>query len=261
MEKDKTVANLKAAEDNNISAFPKMIVLEYSPSIGEALCYLLLSFGIKGIPAVNRDKALAELKNNPDIKMGIIDIDNKQAQGFKFISDLRKIDKISRFMVIAHTASAYKLIEPQLIRIGAIGCILKPFDENKTFLSLKNILSKIYFAGKEKRNHIRISPHPDELLRVHIRIKSCPSLIHGKILNISMGGMAVDLLHPPEAVFLRNDTYIPKIEFMLNFKQVHVSGIIVLTRGNIIAIRFRRLGGRNKWTIAHYIFKKINEAA
>jgi len=260
MEKDNPLINPNVIQNNNYSAFTKILVLEYSPEVGEALCYLLLSFGIKGISVINRDIALSTIKENTDIKMGIIDIDNKQAQGLKFISDLRKINNMSSFKVIAHTASTYKQIEPQLIRIGAVGYISKPFSGNKTFISLKNILSKIYFAGKEKRRHIRISPDPDELLRAHLRIKSYPALIHGKIINISLGGMAIDLLHPPARSFLKNTTYIPKIEFTLIFKRVHVSGIIVLTRGNIVAIHFHRLSGRNKWIIARYIFKKINSS-
>jgi hypothetical protein len=145
-----------------------------------------------------------------------------------------------------------------MTQLGVLGLLLKPFDQGETAHQLKNILSKIYFPGTEKRHHIRIRPDPGDLVRVHFKLKLYPHLVYGKILDISIAGMAVDLLKPPPRAFLTEGSFIPHLLFSLDCKQINASGIIKVERGKIIIINFYHLKPRVKNIIAGYIFKRIS---
>jgi CheY-like chemotaxis protein len=237
----------------------KMIILERNPELGKSLCYLLISFGIKGIPVCSREAALDACKWDAEIGMGIIDVDNKEVEGTQFIEEIKKIRHEKNFKIILHSASSMENIKENLVGPGIVGFIPKPFDEDATFNHIKNILSKIYFTGKEKRSHIRVKPDPDELLRVHFRCKLYSGLLFGRIININLNGIAIELLKSPSHEILKEGTPLPKIQFNLDYKEITAQGIIILERGMIIVVRFLSLSKRAKNIIARYIFKRISE--
>ncbi|MBN2443954.1 MAG: response regulator [Spirochaetales bacterium] len=236
----------------------EIIVLERTKELGNALALLLVTFGLKGIPVCSRAEAMDALQHYPDIQCGIIDIDNKSTEGLEFIADIRGNDLYKDIKIIIHTAQKINKIESTLIQLGVLGSIFKPFEETRTLHQLKKILSSIYFFGAEKRSHIRIRPEPDEIARVHFLIKYYPHLIYGKILDISMGGMALDLLKSPPAAYVKEGISIPQLLFTLDCKQISASGIIKLVRGKLIVIHFHPLQNNAKTAIARYIFKRIS---
>ena len=148
-----------------------------------------------------------------DIRFGIIDIDNKSTEGIRFIKQIRQDSLYKDFKIIVHTAQKIKQIQSKMVHLGVLGSIMKPFEETKTCNQLKEILAKVYFSGTEKRHHIRIKPDADELARVHFLLKFYPHLLYGKVLDISMAGMAVELLKSPPKVYIREGVRIPQLFF------------------------------------------------
>ena len=61
-----------------------ILVVESSPATRESLCYALLSFGVKGIPAATRDAAWEAIEATPDLEGAIVDIDNKDVEGARW---------------------------------------------------------------------------------------------------------------------------------------------------------------------------------
>lgn len=234
------------------------IVLERTQELGKDLSLLLLTFGLKGIPVCTRQEALEVLKRYNTIKFCIIDIDNKSTEGIRFIKEVRQDAHYKDLKIIVHTIQKINQIQLKMPQLGVLGSLLKPFEQTKTSFQLKRILSKIYYPGTEKRHHIRIRPDPDDLVRVHFKLKIYPHLIYGKILDISIAGMAVELLKSPPRVFLKEGTFIPHLLFSLDYKQINAPGVIKLERGKIIIINFHQLGASAKNVIARYIFKRIS---
>ncbi|MBN2531536.1 MAG: response regulator [Spirochaetales bacterium] len=234
------------------------IVLEHSLKLGKDISLLLLTFGIKGLPVCTLHEALEAIKRFDTIKFCIIDIDNKSTEGVRFIQEIRQDEHYKDLKIIVHTIQKINQIQSKMAQFGVLGLLSKPFEPAKTSNQIKQILSKIYFPGAEKRHHIRIRPDPDDLIRVHFKLKLYPALVYGKILDISITSMAIELLKSPPRAFLKEGTYIPRLLFSLDYKQISASGIIKLERGKIIIINFHQLVSRAKNTIAGYIFKRIS---
>jgi len=234
------------------------IVTESSKSIRYLVSYMLLSFGIKGIPIKNYKETLEYLKNNRDISGIIVDIDNKDVEGIKLVQYLRENDDTKEIKVIVHTVKTSKDFVVKMAELGIAGYLLKPFEEKQTYKKLQKILSNLedHYTG---RKHIRVKPEPDELLRLHFRIPGYQKLLSGKIVDISMGGVAVELFNLPEKQILFPGKIIPALNFVVGTRQLSPSGEVVLQKGNLTAIKFIKMGNEDKNNLARFIFKRVSQ--
>jgi CheY-like chemotaxis protein len=233
------------------------LVTDKNISTRNSLCYILLSLGIKGIPVSNYEEAISKLNKYIDIGAIIVDVDNKDIDGIKLIYALRHKYAGKQICIIINTINTSRKFVTELIDLGINGYLLKPFSIEKATKSLKNIFSSYNPYMKEKRQHIRIQPDPDELLRLYFRMPYYSKLISGKIRNLSMGGVATELYSSPPSKILKPNTHIPEIVFSINTKQLTPSGIVTIYEGRILAIRFQALSLSDKFALARYIFNKI----
>jgi len=234
----------------------KILIVEQSQDLAREFSYLLISYGVQGITVCNRLAALELLKTQDDIKLGIIDVDNNEVEGLQLIEDIY-IKEENGFRFIIHTVSLKDNLPEQLNNKNIIGIIQKPFEYGRVEAALKIIFSSINFPDIDKRTHIRITPDKNDLLRISFKIKGYSHLICGKIVNLSLGGVAVELLNPVDIDQLEQGTMIPILEFALNCRLITVGGMISVKRGKLIAIRFGALNRDTRNSLAKYIFKRI----
>jgi two-component system chemotaxis response regulator CheY len=232
------------------------LVVEGSFSAREALCYLLLSFGIRGIPASTRSAAWSLIEET-EIQGAIIDIDSQEVEGTRLIAELRENQKTRGLPVIVHTVQASKDFVLRMIESGIVGYLLKPFREDTAHAKLASILAKLADHNTQRR-HIRVKPDPQELIRVHFRLPGYSALVPGKIIDISIGGIAVELLNTPDPGNLKVGTRIGKLQFSLGSRELTPSALIVLYKANLLAMRFETLVAADKTALERYIFKRIS---
>jgi len=231
------------------------LVFEDSEPVRESLCCTLLAFGIKGIPAATRAEAEGILARNPDIQGALVAIDNEDVGGAAFIKALAEGGKSPSCRIIVHTAQADKESVRRMLELGVVGYLLGPFEERSTPVKLRAILDRI--AGQNaERKHVRVQPAPDELIRVSFRLPEQPILFAGKVIDISLGGMAVDLFRLPDGGGLEPGTLIERMEMSLLNKQIMPSGVVVACRAKALAVRFEPLSVRDKPVLERYIFRR-----
>ncbi len=233
------------------------LVVEGSLSVREALCYVLLSFGIKGRPVATRAAAWEILQSEKDIQGAIVDIDNQEVEGMRLITEMKERDAVKNLPIIVHTVQASKDFVVKMIEAGVTGYLLKPFHEDAARAKLASILDKLA-EHNTQRKHIRVKPDPQEMIRVHFRLPVHSQLVSGKILDISLGGIAVELLNPPPAETLTGGTRVSRLQFSLGPRELSPSAIIVLFKANVLALRFETLGAADKTALERYIFKRIS---
>lgn len=232
------------------------LVVEGTPSVRESLCYVLLSLGINGVPAANRREALDILKSRPDINVAILDLDSKEVQGEALLRDLRESDKPGGLQVIVQSVQSNRELVVKMVEYGVAGFLLKPYQDKEIYEKLRKVLERCQVPN-DRRRHIRVKPDPDELLRLHFKLPGHPGLISGKIIDISVGGVAIELLNPPEPGLLKPGVQIPGIQFTLDRKQFAPPGKIVLFREKLLALHFDYLNVAEKTALAKYVFKRI----
>ena len=233
------------------------LVVESSPSTRESLCYVLLSFGIKGVAAASRDAAWEAIGSTPGIEGAIIDIDNRDVDGIRLVAELREDARTRGLPLIVHTVQSGKDFVMRMIESGVAGYLLKPYNPDTAREKLSSMLGKL--AGHNaQRKHIRVKPDPDDLARAHFRLDGHPQLVSGKIVDVSLGGMAIELLTPPPAGLLEPGCRIGKLEFTLGGREIAPPATVVLMKSRLLALRFEEIGPADKKSLERYIFKKIS---
>jgi CheY-like chemotaxis protein len=232
------------------------LVVEGTPAVRESLCYVLLSLGIKGVPAANRQEALDTLKSQPDINLAIVDLDSKEVQGEALLSDLREACQPGRLQVIVQSVLSNRELVVRVMEYGVSGYLVKPYQDKELYDKLKKVLERCQVPN-ERRRHIRVRPDPDELLRLHFKLPSKPGMISGKIIDISVGGVAIELFNPPEPGLLKPGVQIPALQFTLDRRQFAPPGKIVLFREKLLALHFDYLTIAEKTSLARYVFRRI----
>jgi DNA-binding response OmpR family regulator len=232
------------------------LVVEGTPAVRESLCYVLLSLGIKGVPAANRKEALDTLKSRPGINVAIVDLDSKEVQGEALLSDLREACQPGCLQVIVQSVQTNRELVVRVMEYGVAGYLVKPYQDKELYEKLKKVLERCQVPN-DRRRHIRVKPDPDELLRLHFKLPSKPGLISGKIIDISVGGVAIELLSPPEPDLLKPGVQIPSLQFTLDRRQFAPPGKIVLFREKLLALHFDYLTVAEKTSLARYVFRRI----
>jgi DNA-binding response OmpR family regulator len=232
------------------------LVAEAAPAVRESLCYVLLSSGIKGIPVASRQEALSALKTNSEIAGAIVDIDSREIEGLSLIQELREAEATKGLRVIVHTVQSSKELVVKMMELGVVGYLLKPYKEKTAFGQLKRILASSA-SHNTQRKHIRVRPDPEELLRLHFKLPDYGQMISGKVVDISVGGVAVELFHPPPAEVLAAGTHVPNIQFTLMRQSFKPPGKVVLFRENLLALRFDYLTAAEKSALSKYVFKRL----
>jgi two-component system, chemotaxis family, chemotaxis protein CheY len=233
------------------------LVVEGSQSVREALCFLLLSFGIRGLPAAGRASALALVREHADITGAIVDIDNQDVEGAGLIAELRGNPATRGLPIIVHTIQSGRDFVMKMIESGIAGYLLKPFTADAARARLAGILSKLADHDTQ-RMHIRVKPDAGELIRVHFRLSGHSAMISGRMRDVSLGGMAVELFNPPEPAFLAAGTRIGKLQFSLGPRELSPVAAVVLFKSGVLALRFEGLAGADKSALERYIFKRIS---
>ncbi len=177
------------------------LVVESSLEVRESLCYVLLSFGIKGVPVENRQAARLALDRGDPVEGVIVDIDNKDVEGMQLVSELKEGEQTRRISVIVHTIQTSKDVVMRLVDLGVAGYLLKPFTPETAKIKLASIFSKLA-THNSQRKHIRVKPDPQELARVSFRVPPSSQLVSGRIVDISLGGMAAELFNLPPTISL-----------------------------------------------------------
>ncbi len=233
------------------------LVVEGSQSVRELLCYALLSHGVKGTPVATRTAAWDILAARKDISGAIIDIDTQEVEGSELIEEMKAKEGTRNIPVIVHTVQANKEFVMKMIESGVAGYLLKPFREDTAHGKLAAILDKLSDHNVQ-RKHIRVKPGPDDVIRVHFRLPSISQLISGKIVDVSLGGIAMELFNPPDPGAFPTGGRIGKLQFALGPRELSPSALIVMFKGNLLAVRFETLSSQDKTILQRYIFKRIS---
>jgi CheY-like chemotaxis protein len=234
-----------------------ILVVESSPATRESLCYTLLSFGVKGVPAASRTAAWEAIAVASELEAAIVDIDNRDVEGTALVEELRRDERTRGIAVIVHTVQSGKDFVMTMIESGVAGYLLKPYDPARARDKLAAILAKLATHNAQRR-HFRVRPDPDDLARAHFRLSAGSHLFSGRILDVSLGGMAMDLLTPPAEGLLQPGTHIPRLEFVLGGRELAPSAAVVLLKTRVLALRFESMAPADTKSLERYIFKKIS---
>lgn len=231
------------------------LVLEPAPPARVALVTQLKALGMKAVPAANADEAEAALRSNPDIGAAVVDTDTPGIGGMELVNRLRRDPKTQHIRVVVHSQQSGREFILQLAELGAAGYLPRGSTPQIMQERLKQALSRSE-EHESERQHLRVRPDPNDLLRIHFRLSGHKGIVSGRIVDVSMGGIGVDLFNPPPAIRMQPGRAIPTLEFTLGSRNISTPGVLVAFRGKFCAIRFDNMSSAVKDLLARYIYRQ-----
>lgn len=233
------------------------LVVESSQTVRESLCFVLLTFGVRGVPCADRKAAMDALGASAAVDGAIVDIDNKDVEGLQLITGLKGGESTRGMTVIVHTVQTSRDTVMRMVELGVAGYLMKPFDPDTAKTRLASIFARLATHNSQRR-HIRVRPDPGELARVSFRIGRSKQITSGRIVDISLGGMAAELFNPPEGDSIAPGTPVSRMELALAGKVLSPSASVVMYKLKVLAVRFDILAPADKKALERYIFKSIS---
>jgi CheY-like chemotaxis protein len=235
----------------------KFLVVEGSATAREAISRALLPRGIKGLPVANRLAAWEALRADTSIQGAVVDVDDRAAEGVRLVEEIKADESTRGVSVIVHTAQANRAFVMRLIETGAAGFLLGAFTAQTGPERLDRALARLSGHDRQRR-HIRVRPDPGEMVRVSFRAPGGTALLSGLVVDISLGGMAVELLNPTPGGPLSPGMRVPRFDIALTGRGLSPAGAVVTSQGRTLAVRFDALGDEDTTALERYIFKRIS---
>jgi CheY-like chemotaxis protein len=235
----------------------KFLVVEGTDRAREAIALALLHRGIKGLPVANRLAAWEALRADTSIRGAVVDVDDRAVEGVRLVEEIKADESTRGVSVIVHTAQPNRAFVVRLIETGAAGFLLGAFTPQTGPERLDRALARL--SGHDpQRRHIRVRPDPGEMVRVSFRVPGGTALLSGLVVDISLGGMAVELLNPPSGGPPGPGARIARFDIALTGRGLSPAGSVVTSQGRTLAVRFDALADEDRTALERYIFKRIS---
>jgi CheY-like chemotaxis protein len=117
-----------AAEDVELVAGKKVLVVEDDARNLYAITSLLERHGVNVFPATSAREALAALGQHPDTDLVIMDVMMPDVDGYQATKQIHAMKEFAALPVIALTAKASEADEAEAIAVGCSAYMVKPAD-------------------------------------------------------------------------------------------------------------------------------------
>lgn len=231
-------------------------IVHTNNKIGLAFKSLFLTLGFK--PEVYED--LTNAKNafsEKAFNLLFLDFDYYDNLSLNFLEDLKKEELIHNVYLIGTGFNINLQILNTLQQFNLIGFLKKPVNEETIKGQIEKILDKCNFAYNEKRRHIRITPFPDDMMQCTFLLPGSGKHISAKIINMSLGGLAIELYSDIETGELDAGKPIEHLTFNAPIKQVDTEIEVVKKTGKFIACKFLQFYNNTNEILARYIMKRL----
>lgn len=114
---------------------PIILIVDDDPDLLDMYQEVLTIPGVKTMTALSPKQALECCKNNPGIQVIISDAHMGDVSGLDFLKSLK--DYYQTIPVFYLLTGAFDISEEEIIKNGARGLILKPFDLNEILERIK----------------------------------------------------------------------------------------------------------------------------
>lgn len=231
----------------------KMIVNMYSHAFQEELGVELIPMGIESVEAGTPDEAVSLLTQDQGISIILTENHN-----IDFLKKMKEVKPSLHIFLMAH-----QTLKPETLRtltsIGITSIII--YSENVALIAeevVKDIIQNNIKAN-ERRFHVRVQPRDVENVKGAIFIKDLKKFIHGVILDISAGGLALKLDDSLDASLLSVKTVYDPVVISMKGMQIKTLSRIVGLRNDVAGFKFENVEAKDMKKIAVYIHKKVTE--
>lgn len=230
-----------------------VIILLSNAKSAEMVSSSLLKIGVSSKVMDSFEDAKKYISQN-DIRFLFIDFDFSNNTAIDFVEKMN--EETDTLYTIGTSFNTNTEIIKKLQSHNLISFILKPLTEENIEKKFTQILEnfKDHFP---QRKHIRVQPDENEVMRVSFVINN-KKRISAKALDISLGGIAINLYTDYENEQLSAGKIIKNMVCHIGMKEIQVDAKIVKKAGKFISFTFVNFHGNSYIKLTKYITKRLS---
>ncbi len=143
------------------------------------------------------------------------------------------------------------------IQVGVIGFIKSNETEDFVYKYIMNIYQKVRGIPPE-RKFVRVIIDPNDSIGIKFRSPVNSQLIIGRVKDISLGGLGVELVGTFPSDSITIGSVIKNMQFILDGKEIFIDGVVVAYQKNFCAFLFKDMTAEIRESISQFVFKKIS---
>lgn len=239
----------------------QVMVVTESYYVRKAFVNALIPRGMSVVHANNIQEFLSKLSKVP-VDLVVFDVVNENyAETFRIMAAMKKSpsDRMKKIGKVLFVGTIEKAQVVEALKYGAVGFIKSSAVGNQLVEYLVAAYKKVKGAPPQ-RKFVRLSMDTsslDERIGIKFRSPRNLQLIMGVLKDISAGGIAVELVGTFDPDAIVKGMEVQNIQFILNQKDVVVTGVVVAYNKNFCAFRFVQMTGTDQEIISNFIFEKM----
>ncbi len=222
----------------------------------DVLSNILLNNGIFNIKCSNYNEAIKLIESNK-FDFIIIDFDFSDDVGFNLANFITENEKYKSIYIIGTSFNTKEHFIKELQKYNLVYFFVKPIQEDIFQQKIEKLISK-FKEHLPQRKHIRVKPPGEEIIRVNFKLKKIPKRISGKVIDLSLGGLGIELYNFENEAEIKEGNLIEHIIFEVDNKEVDVDAKIVKQKENFIAINFTHFYRNGYDILFKYITKQLS---
>jgi chemotaxis family two-component system sensor histidine kinase/response regulator PixL len=128
------------AQPNGYSQTPTVLVVDDSAALRRTLALTLQKSGYRVLQARDGREALEQLQQNVGIHLVICDVEMPNMNGFEFLGQRRRDDKLTQIPVAMLTSRSSEKHRQLALQLGASAYFTKPYIEQQFLASIKTLI-------------------------------------------------------------------------------------------------------------------------
>ena len=188
----------------------------------------------------------------------LMECNSHKLELMEIIKDIKlSSQKISSQKIFLHTIIREKDFIFEMLKSGISGIIYKPFRFNSFKKQFLASLEQSKMQPRQ-RKHIRIRPVPEEKAILTFRNPVTMKIVNGKILDISLGGVAIQTDNALHLQHIEVRQTIHHAKISINPMRLHSSLSVVVLKGNFIAFKYLIISNFDLTNLCDYIYRYLN---
>lgn len=238
-----------------------IIIYTQSYYVRNAFVNALIPNGISLFHSESMEDLIQKMSSRP-IDMVVLDVIQENFdEAFKLMGAIKNnaSEAIKGIGIVMLIGTVDKARITKCLQLGAIGFIKSNAEGDTISKYIIQLYQKIKGVPPE-RKFARISldiTNESERIAVKFRSPLNMQLIMGVIMDISAGGLALELVGTYDAEAIAKGMEVANMQFILDMKDVLTNAVVVAYQKNFCAFRFTYISVPDRETISQFIFSKI----
>ena len=237
-----------------------IMMINLNLNMQDYLSSKLLSRGIR-IYLGKEEQGVMDLmmRESAGNRMGylILRLDSVNDAWLRFLIRLRTMKNLKYKLVVLSNQKSRNFIQILLLLNTAL-LIKDSLNEMDIYKRFDEFLSK-EGDRSEKRKSLRIVPRDFDEIYVHLAIPNSDLILKGKVINLSMVGLALELEEEGKNYGIYEDQWIENAQLFLNQKKGTTGLKVIVIKKNIIGVKLIRASNYLVNILGRYVVERISE--